>query len=1743
MKKLWYLFLTLFLAFGLVACEKEGDIAPDPEPEPVGPTAAPKGVVSDVAFVRDGYQAAELSWTDPKEEFPITGYQIVAKCEGQKNLTYSIEADEIVVVDGKQTYVIEGLEQPEYEVTILVANAFGQQKNGTVFKGVKPFTLESMTMPTVAITEKDEAMYLRFTNVNGSRNIFDHLTLTMKDAEGNVIFEGEAAADEDALAAALEDKTVANEPIDVLIELAEGVTLDDKATYSVDYTIYAHAAIGGVIEEGAYVYEEVLDMLDEPASKEGKAENLGVGVEVQPLFFHFYSYGSSYLTDLNQAVITVPQIWSKGVDGQEPEALYREYRIYTGTSEDDYALYVDEDGKDGIYAFDDERWEEVEDLNVAEVSELAPNADKSKNLYANVWIGQAIPTIALVHEEYPSYIRVEAYDAYGRMVAMGQRLVPVFSVEASQPDIQAHQPKWELLPNNDGVTFTLKASHLSAARAYARKVEWTIKDEAGEVVASDVVEGGSYKSVGGDLRHCATLTTKEWKVAAKNFIVGKKYTVDYTIDYIPVYHIPGQDAQQPLDYDPETGKFTPTPDGVVANATGMDHDVRILRDYSRDEEGNVMFRTQSTDENEKTIFTYHAEKGDYRGWIAWGDKSVVLTSEELVEAGATLQNELSVPEENGEAEAYKASLKLTALKRLNAVNVSWNAFAAEDITKVIINDGTEDIEVTADGEYAWTESDGRASIDIEGIVGGPDASFKVDVYAGDEVLASAEDMVSIFTLDNWQAPVFEWVRLQDGRYKFVAKNLANVNYAFSHNIYEDIANSEKKQSVVRLYDSNNQLVQTLYATSIIDWWFHDWSCYARWQLSMQDAWDEWVWVGNHDSKGQNEREVSESAILAGEYRVEYEFGYVVNKNGFWSTTDAGQPNEVASRPDVTVYPQACVAFPPQVQGAFKNNNRNENVLYCENRCQQDLPQDDNFGVRQMVKVFVRTGEGQFSVNASTDPEVLAFADVDEGTERIDTQYSDYVGLMSKNGLFEAAKVSWQIRNIPQYDKVVVAYGDKSVEVTDGSSSTVISGLKTSPVEFTVTVYNGSEAVASNKVSTDVYVLPTESLVEFDVTYNKDKFGWNINMPKGLSTPYYGTWIAKFNVYKKGETTAVFAADITKNGKEEIITFKKWMARGYIDYHMTNNDWEVADADKWDATNKLFKGLEFATDYEIRYELSVYPMIYNADNAGNTETKFYHKKMLMNSEAANGTQTLTGTFEFTTPAAPAELAPIATAEGYQGAKIQWNAITGATGYEVYVGDKKVAEAAADATSAAVTGLTDARKYIFTVKALGTDSVAQTAETEIYTLCDYNPNFEIVKQDDGSWKLNMYKLAYEGGIFRSIAFTIKEKGSDTVLYSENGTDGEVGYIADGSHFGWANALATNWVNQTDGRWSTAEGQKLAGVEFKHNTTYVVEYTAALTPGIVAWTAADYKGSWTYKPDLLAAGTAFYYKSLFRRDNDIPTTTGTMEFTTAKDPTVLLVTAETVQEWQAAQVSWNAITGATGYEVYVGDNKVAEAGADATSVKVTGLTGVTKCAFTVKALGVDKSGTSAETYVFTDAGWEAPVVKFTKADGGYQMTVSNMLHESFGYFSGKIVLKDGTGAEKYVFDHSFPAGTVWMWTCWRRVSKGAYERSDWKMNGSTAEAKVFDIAPGTYTVEYSINYTAFKDSVWGNGAGNYGKDPINPTTKDAATYLIFNNFENDILWETRGAANGQGANGTGAMPYLFNKVGTFTGTYTIE
>ena len=1249
MKKLWYLFLSLFLAFGIVACEDKGDkVEPGPEPPtPVGPTEAPISVVSDIEFVRDGYQAVELLWTEPEEEYPITKYDIVVKCEGEDDLKFSFTADELDVVDGKRAALIDGLVKPLYNVTILAGNDFGVQKNGAQFSGVAPFTLETMSMPTVAIVEQEGAMYLRFSNLNGTRNIFDHLTLAMKDSSGTVIFEGEAKASDEDLVAALDDKQAKNEPVDVLIELAEGATLDDTDTYSVDYTIYAHPAIGGVAEEGVINYEDVLDMLGEPASAEGSAEGLGVGVEVQPLFFHFYSFGSAYLESLNTAVITVPQIYESSEEGAPKLPKYRTYKIYVGSCEADSQLYIDANGQEGVYTHDDARWYDVENVNPDAIDELNPNSDKQKNLYRDLWAGQAIKTIDLVHKQYPSYVRVEAYDAYGRMVAMGHRLCATFSVDAAQPDIQAHQPKFELLPNNDGLTFTLRASHLSAARAYAKTVKWSIKDENGQVVAEDMVEGGTYYSDGGYPRHCATLINKDWKIEAKNFVPGGKYTVDYEIEYIPVYTIPNMTDRQPLDYNPETGKFTDTPSGKVEDATGMDHDVRILRDYQRDESGNVKFRTRTTetiDGQEVTVYAFKHESGDYRGWVAWPHATVTLTSEEMATAGAALQNEITAPTENGEAADYKMDLKLVAVKKMNTINVSWNAFSAEEITKVVVNDGTKDFEITEGGEHAWTVTDGRAYVELEGI-SGVEPLVTVKVYAGETLLDETEEIISIFSLDNWEAPEFEWQRQSDGQFKFIVSKIANINYAFSHLIYDDVANSEKLRSTIKIYNTKNgSLMYTLQANALPDWYTLDWAAYARWGLSMQDAWSEWQWSGSYPTS-EPVKSVPSYLLPSGTYRIEYEIGYVVNKEGFWSTSDYPY-TETSARPDVTAYPAACVAFPQTSPGlppqlTDHTNQQNEHVLYCENRLQLDAGYagDINVNKRKLLKVFVKTGETTLYVGSATGPQLFLKTEIDEGKEDIVSGHpwnGKAPNANSVNGLYEGVKLSWTVENC-EYDKVVISYNGKKVEVTDGATSTVITDIKTPSITFDVALYKGASKLTSKSISSDVYTLaPAENQVDFTIKSDEGKY-W-ILVDQGLSGKEWFFHDLSFNVYAKEDTAfanPIFSKNVTKNGDGSLNpTITAWASFGRASYFgVDNSDYDDGCTPEYKKEKITFDGKEMGgyfsgllpgTDYVIKYRLRAYPQVYSRT----AENCYFFKSILFDDSMLE--HEIEGVVDVTTP---------------------------------------------------------------------------------------------------------------------------------------------------------------------------------------------------------------------------------------------------------------------------------------------------------------------------------------------------------------------------------------------------------------------------------------------------------------------------------------------------------------------------------
>ena len=246
--------------------------------------------------------------------------------------------------------------------------------------------------------------------------------------------------------------------------------------------------------------------------------------------------------------------------------------------------------------------------------------------------------------------------------------------------------------------------------------------------------------------------------------------------------------------------------------------------------------------------------------------------------------------------------------------------------------------------------------------------------------------------------------------------------------------------------------------------------------------------------------------------------------------------------------------------------------------------------------------------------------------------------------------------------------------------------------------------------------------------------------------------------------------------------------------------------------------------------------------------------------------------------------------YQAAKITWSPVAGASSYTVAYGTTEACtdgSVNATETTATIENLNAARNYYFKITG-GSESA--TVSADIFTLYDYNPSFEIVKQDNGSWKLNMYRLSYKAGAFHRIAFKIKEQGSDAVIYEEQGVADDVGHIALDPHVkGWTSHYYIPWINQTDANWSTEAGKKLAGITFKAGTTYVVEYTAYLIPGVPAKSKEDYVAGCqaagleaypnSYKQEDIDAGTIFFFSAMNRDFDNIPSITGTMEFTTAQ------------------------------------------------------------------------------------------------------------------------------------------------------------------------------------------------------------------------------------------------------------------------
>ncbi len=291
------------------------------------------------------------------------------------------------------------------------------------------------------------------------------------------------------------------------------------------------------------------------------------------------------------------------------------------------------------------------------------------------------------------------------------------------------------------------------------------------------------------------------------------------------------------------------------------------------------------------------------------------------------------------------------------------------------------------------------------------------------------------------------------------------------------------------------------------------------------------------------------------------------------------------------------------------------------------------------------GTTSFTTGEGPQPAKLnAIAAIDEGTEYIkelfrqwpcDYYNYSWYGNRSVNGMLESVKLSWDA--IDGVDKVVIAYGDQTVEITDGSTEAVIEGLKTSPVEFTITAYAGAEAVNTETVTSNVYVLPETASGTFSASYNADADNWTIK-GEDFNTTQYATWNCSFNLYEKGSETPVFENPITKNGNNQTFAYISYICRGngwvqaskdtFVGFHIGDGNWDQGTT---------FTGLKHSTEYEVRFELNVWPYIYDPNGAETDINKpqWDLVKALMTTDKAtnHGAIKLEGTTSFTTEAAP------------------------------------------------------------------------------------------------------------------------------------------------------------------------------------------------------------------------------------------------------------------------------------------------------------------------------------------------------------------------------------------------------------------------------------------------------------------------------------------------------------------------------
>ena len=511
-------------------------------------------------------------------------------------------------------------------------------------------------------------------------------------------------------------------------------------------------------------------------------------------------------------------------------------------------------------------------------------------------------------------------------------------------------------------------------------------------------------------------------------------------------------------------------------------------------------------------------------------------------------------------------------------------------------------------------------------------------------------------------------------------------------------------------------------------------------------------------------------------------------------------------------------------------------------------------------------------------------------------------------------------------------------------------------------------------------------------------------------------------------------------------------------------------------------------------------------------------------------------------APESLDLVVKVDGlYQGAKLSWNKILGATNYEVLVDGQKVADVAEPTYT--VENLTDKQFYSFTVKCAGMDD-STVENVEVFTLCNWQePDLQFNQLENGNYEVKAVGLvdlnyAYAGGA----TITLSKDGEVVYKLVNNTPDSTLK-----SWSSWKSWSLGSMENRKDWKW-TVNGVEESG-EVKEHFIAPGEYEVAWQWDYIVgagnkWASLvkDY-GATVTLTDSKETATAVYLPNGLANvymNGEYParmTKSGTQTLTVAAN-IILNPQANVAGLYQGMKLTWNPNDAVASYAIGYGATAVEETveiGEPVTEYTLEGLDKYNK--YYVKLTAFDAEGAEIKSEelkdveVFTLVNWQEPELQFNlQEDGTYQVVAAGLVDLNYAYTGAATITFTKDGAEVYKLTNHTQDVTLTAWANGGRWQLAAMDnRKDWKwtVNGVEEEKEVnhHAIEPGTYDIAWEWSYSVNKNGQWATHNGNF----VPQENKEGATYVYFSGKSADVLF------------GTDGVPQRFAKSGTQT--LTIE